>query len=164
MEDSRLDVGNGFCSIPDHRWQGYFRTPFVAPADWCGLGLRSWCPFLTQPEGGKRGEIVQLVSKGLSTIFAVSTESLRQLLINALIGQVVPGVETMWVWAACQKANFSPQLSGNPTYQELEARGSGDGFCQPGVFVAKPCRVEQNRPIRSGVRRGDQPERHGVRV
>jgi len=61
MEDSRLDVGNVFRSISNLRWQGYFRTPFAAPADWCGIGLRSWLPLFKEPEGEKRGKVVQLL-------------------------------------------------------------------------------------------------------
>ena len=39
MEDSRLDVGNGFCSIPNLRWQGYLRTPFAALLIGAALGF-----------------------------------------------------------------------------------------------------------------------------
>jgi|GraSoiStandDraft_38_1057308.scaffolds.fasta_scaffold386985_2 hypothetical protein len=56
-------LGMSFAAFLIFRWQGYFRTPFAAPADWCGIGLRSWLPLFKEPEGEKRGKVVQLLEK-----------------------------------------------------------------------------------------------------
>ena len=58
-----MDVGNVFRSISNLSMARLFPNTFCSPADWCGIGLRSWLPLFKEPEGEKRGKVVQLLEK-----------------------------------------------------------------------------------------------------